>query len=129
MQSREMINRDDKSWARNRERFALKDPPTSTSKALRIYSGQAAKAAAGIGALALCAVVFYRVRELLAALILFSAVFGVVIVAILILWLLGQATHEAAVRLEKQMARIPARRIFAPARAHAGHVHRNPPWD
>jgi len=128
MLSKEVIRRADQSESRNHEGFSPEGPCVRASTAGRIYSSQTVKAAAGIGVLALSASVFYRVRELLAALILFSFLFGVVIVAVLILWLVERGTHEAAVRLETHMAHIPARHIFAPARAHADNIHRNPRW-
>lgn len=129
MPSKEISKRDDKSWHRNLEGSAVEGPHAEESTAGRIYSSQAVKAAASIGVIAFFAAVFYRVRELLAALILFSAVFAVVIVAVLILWLVGQATHEAAVRLETHMARIPGRHFVAASRGHAGHILRSPPWN
>ncbi len=129
MLSNEIGKRDDKSWPRNLGASSEEVPPAKGSIAGLIYSNQALKAAASIGVLAICAAVFYRVRELLAALILFSAVFAVVIVAVLILWLVGQATHEAAMHLETHMPRFPARHIVAASRGHAGHIVRNPPWN
>ncbi len=85
------------------------------------------KAAAGVGVIALSAAVFYRVRELLAAFLLFSAVFGVVAIAVLILWLVERGSHEAAVRMETRMTRIPGRRTIASSQAHAVNFLRNPP--
>ena len=82
-----------------------------------------------MGVTGLSAAVFYRVRELLGALILFSAVFGVVIIAVLILWLVEEAAHEAAVRLETRMAHIPSRHIVASSRGHAGHILRTRQWN
>jgi Flp pilus assembly protein TadB len=129
MLSKEFSKGNEKSWLRNLGRFVLERPCINAETEGRIYFGQAVKAVAGLGVLTLCAAAFYRVRELLAAMILFSAVFGVVMVAVLILWFVGEATHEAAGRLEKQMARIPARHVFVRARAHADHIHRNPRWN
>lgn len=125
----EVSKRGDKSWPRNLGGSFREGHRAIGSSAGRIYSNQAAKAAAGIGVLAICAAVFYRVRELLAALILFSAVFAVVIVAALILWMVGQASHEAVVRLETHMERKPSRHIVAAFRTHAGHILRSPPWN
>ena len=129
MSSKEICNRADHPEPRNHGGFSPECPSAKASTAGRIFSGKAVEAAAGIGVLALCASVFYRVRELLAALILFSAVFGVVILAVLILWLVEQAAHEGAVRLGTHMAHFPGRHIFAPARARADHIHRNPRWN
>jgi len=129
MLSKEICNRTDHSEPRNHDGFTPEGPSAKASTAGRIFSSKAVEAAAGIGVLALCASIFYRVRELLAALILFSAVFGVVIIAVLILWLVEQAAHEGAVRLGTHMAHFPARHIFAPARARADYIHRNLPWN
>jgi hypothetical protein len=125
---REISKRADQSEPRNLEGFSPEGPCAKASTAGRIYSSKAVKAAAGIGVLALSAAIFYRVRELLAALLLFSVLFGVVIIAVLILWLVEEAAHEAAVRLETCMAHIPPRHIVAPAQAHANHFRRSPPW-
>ncbi len=129
MPSKEISNRADPSQPRNHEGFSPKAPGVKAPSAGRTYSGKAVEAAGGIGLLALSAAVFYRVRELLAAFLLFSVVFGIVAIAILILWLVERGAHEAAVRLETHMAHIPARRIFASCRAHADHTLRNPPWN
>ncbi|MGA7792176.1 MAG: hypothetical protein WCA19_04000 [Candidatus Acidiferrales bacterium] len=129
MLSKEICNRADHSEPRNLDGFSPEGPRAKASTAGRIFPGKAVEAAAGIGVLALCASVFYRVRELLAALILFSAVFGVVLIAVLILWLVEQTAHEGAVRLGTHMAHFQGRHLFAPARARADHIHRNPPWN
>ena len=129
MLSREVGGHADESAPRNIERFSVEGHRVKESRVGRIYSSKAVKAVAGISVLAVSASVFYRVRELLAALILFSAVFGVVIIAVLILWLVEEAAHEAAVRLETIMAHIPGRHIAAPSRGHAGHILRTRPWN
>jgi hypothetical protein len=129
MLSKEISKRADQSEPRSLEGFSPEGPCAKASTAGRIYSSKAVKAAAGIGVLALSAAIFYRVRELLAALLLFSVLFGVVIIAVLILWLVEEAAHEAAVRLETIMAHIPGRHIAAPSRGHAGHILRTRPWN
>ena len=129
MLSKEISKRADKSDPRNIEGFSLEGPCVRASTAVRIYFSKAAKAAAGISVLALSAAVFYRVRELLAALLLFSVLFGVVIFAVLILWLVERATHEAAVRLVTHRAHIPSRHIVASSRGHAGHILRTRQWN
>jgi hypothetical protein len=124
----EIDKRGNRSCPQNLEGFTSKHSRVRTSTAKRTYT-RTAEAVAGLGVLALSATLFYRVRELLAALLLFSVVLGVVIVAALILWLLGEATHEAAGRLETRVAHIPARHIVATSRGHAGHIFRSPPWN
>jgi Flp pilus assembly protein TadB len=128
MLSKEICNRADHSEARNHDGFSQEGQVVKASTATRIYSGKAVAAAAGIGVFALFATVFYRVRELLAALILFSVVFGVVAIAFLILWLVERGAHEAAVRLETRMSHIPSRPVVAPAQAHANQIHQSTPW-
>jgi hypothetical protein len=129
MLSKEVIRQADQSESRNHEGSSPEGYSVKASKMGRIYSSKAVEAAAGISVLAVSASVFYRVRELLAALILFSFLFGVVIVAVLILWLVERGTHEAAVRLETHLAHFPARHIVAPAQAHPNHIHKSPPWN
>lgn len=128
MLSKEIRNRANHSEPRTHDGFFQDSPNVKASTATWIYSGKTVEAAAGIGVLALCATVFYRVRELLAALILFSVVFGVVAIAFLILWLVERGAHEAAVRLETRMSHIPSRPVVAPAQAHANRIHWIPPW-
>jgi len=129
MMSKEISERADQSEPRNVEGFSPEDPGAIASMARRIYSSKAVIATTGMGVLALSSAAFYRVRELLAALLLFSVLFGVVAVAVLILWLVERGAHEATVRLETRLAHIPAAHIFAPARAHVGPIHRKPPWN
>lgn len=129
MLSKGNCNRADDSEPRNLDGFSPEDRGAKAPSVGRIFSGKAVEAAAGIGVLALCASVFYRVRELLAALILFSAVFGVVIIAVLILWLVEWTAHEGTVRLGTHIAHFQGRHVFAPARARADHIQRNPRWN
>jgi len=119
----------EKPEPRNLAGFSLKDPGARASTARRIYSSTAVKTATGIGAVALAAAVYYRIRELLAALLLFSFLFGVVMIAVLILWLVEQTAHEAAVHIETHMGHMPVRRTAAPSRRHAGHILWRIPWN
>ncbi len=129
MPTKEISNRADPSEPRNHDGFSPECSGLKTPRAGRTYSGKAVEAIGGIGLLAFFAAVFYRVRELLAAFLLFSVVFGVVAIAVLILWLVERGAHEAAVRVESHMARIPGRRIFVSSHAHTSHTIRNPPWN
>jgi len=129
MLPKEISGRADQSEPRAVDGFSQEDPSAKAPPASRNYPGRAATAIAGMGVLVFLAAAFYRVRELLAALLLFSVLFGVVVIAVSILWFVERGAHEAAARLETQLARIPVRRIFATARAHSGHTHRNPPWN
>jgi hypothetical protein len=129
MLSTEVSRHANHSESRNYEGFSPRGHSVKALMVGRICSSKGVKAVAGISALVASASVFYRVRELLAALIVFNFLFGVAIVAVLILWLVERGTHEAAVRLETHLAHIPARHIVAPARAHTNHLDRNPPWN
>jgi hypothetical protein len=129
MWSNETSNRADQSEPRNHEKFSPEAPGVKAWTVGRAYSGKAVEAAAGIGVLALSSAAFYRVRELLAAFLLFSVVFCTVAVAFLILWLVERGAHDAAVRLETHMAHISARHNVTLSRARAIHVHRTPPWN
>ncbi len=56
--------------------------------------------------LGILSIVSYRVRELAAALLLFSVLFAGAMVAISILWFVERGAHNAALWLEMQMAHI-----------------------
>jgi hypothetical protein len=96
--------------------------------ARRSYYRKGVYIATGIGVLVLSSAAFYRVRELLAGLILFSLLFGALIFVILILWLVGETTHKAAAVLETHMPHILPHSI-TPAPAHSHPVHRGQPWN
>ncbi len=129
MPTEDINKRAEPSWPRILEESCAEVPRAKASTVRRIYANKTAEAVASIGILAISAAVFYRVRELLAALLLFSVLIGVVIVAVLILWLVGEATREATSRIETRLAHIPARHVLAASRAHATHNHRSPPWN
>lgn len=128
MLSKHSSNPADRSEPQNNENFSPVLSGEKVSRTVGIYTGKAVGAAGGIGVLALSAVAFYRVREILAALLLFSVLLGVVIFAILIMWLVGEATHEAATRLEQYVTHIPARHTFAVSPAHANPIFRSRRW-
>jgi hypothetical protein len=122
MLSKKITKIADKSGHRNLEGFSMESPSARASNATWIYASIAAIAATAIGAADLSAAVFYRVRELLAGLLLFSVLLGVVILAVLILWLVERATRVAAARLQTHMVHILARHHLGASRAHAGHI-------
>lgn len=129
MLSEEVSKHADGSELHNLEALSPKGSCGKQSTTERFHAGKILEAIGGIGLITLCAAVFYRVRELLAALILFSFVFGVVIAAVLIFWLVEEATHEAAGRLTTHMSHISARHNFAPSRGHTSHFPWNLPWN
>jgi len=121
MPTEEINKRAEPSWPQILDDPSVQVPRAKPSAARRIYASKTAEAIAGMGILAIFAAVFYRVRELLAAQLLFSVLMGVVIVAVLILWLVGAATREAASRIETRVAHIPARHGLAASRVHSTH--------
>jgi hypothetical protein len=126
---KEIRNRTNQSGSR--KLFALSEgsPGKKPTMAGWVRSGTALEASAGIGVMALCASVFYRVRELLAAFILFRVVCAAVAIAVLILWLVERGTHMFAVRLETQVDRFRVRHGFASSPAHSNSTLRTPSWN
>jgi hypothetical protein len=104
---------------------------TKQSAATRVSSKAAAALAevAVSGALVIYAAAFYRLSELLAALLVFSVAIGPLIIAVLILWLAGEAIYEAASRIEKRGTHNPAWHFLAWSRARAAHIHRSRSWN
>jgi hypothetical protein len=95
----------------------------------RIRFGEGLLAAAGICVIVLSAAVFFKVRELLAALLLFSVLFAVVAIVVFLLWLVGRAIHEAAVRVGRHVVHLPSNHIVVPVRARASHYRGSLPWN
>lgn len=129
MSSKEITESPANSEPRDPGGFSPKGPAAKSSRARQIWSSRPAITAAVLGGLALSSAAYYRVRELVAALILFSFFFGVVMIAVLILWLIEQAASEAADRIETRIAHVPARRPVASARSHTGHALWRMPWN
>ena len=73
--------------------------------------------AVGIG-LTLATMAFYQVRELAAALIIFSVVFGTVGTAFLLLILIQEAALQGVAWLEGSMAHVRARHAAPSTHAH-----------
>lgn len=96
--------------------------------ARRIYANKAAGWAAAVALCALSASAFYRVRELLAALLLFSILFAIVMLGAVIVWLVDEAAHRAAVRVESRIGHISSPQIAAPSQARAKQGQENRAW-
>jgi hypothetical protein len=128
MWSKELSKHADRLETQTLEPMSTEVSSEKESRAGRINAIKVIEAVGGIGLIALCAAIFYRIRELLAALILFSFVFGIVLVAVLILWLVEEATQEAAGRFKSHITHVPSPRIPAPAHERASYVQRNPTW-
>jgi hypothetical protein len=94
----------------------------------RKYSRKAASAA-GLGALFVISfATMYRVRELVAMLLLFTIAFVVVMIGALMLWFAEQAAHRAAVWIETHVAHLPERHAVVPARAQSKSNSGGRPW-
>lgn len=107
---------------------SLKNGSGNASPAGRMYSRKAA-GMAGLGALfALSFATIYRVRELAAALLLFSVAFAVVMIGVLFLWLAEEGAHKAAMWLESQLTHLPPRAVAA-ARVRARHNGSGRTWN
>ncbi len=129
MVANELYTRADSLGPQIHEGFSPEEPPTRVWDAWRIWFGKGLYGAAGIGVIVLSAAVFFRVRELLAALLLFSVLFALVAIAVFLLWLVGRATRAVAVRVGRHMVHIPSNYIVVPVMARANHYHRSPPWN
>ena len=80
-----------------------------------------AKAVIGAILLSMVAGAFYQVRELIAALLIFSVLFGTVGMAFLTLFLIQELAVKGLVRIETSTARIRGRHIVT-----SGQPHPNP---
>lgn len=107
------------NFDRGRVRDGRRERPSIAAFARGLYSNQPARWAAGIVLFAVSAAAFYRLRELLAALLLFSVLFALVMIGALFVWLIDEAAHRAAVHVESHLGHIPPRQVVAPSRAHA----------
>ena len=123
---------------KHHDRMVLQDFEISVANSLYAHKSVATRitslaageiAAAGSSVLAICAFMFYRIRELLAALLLFSVAIGAMFLFVVILWLAGEAAYEAASRIEIHVNHNPARHFLAWSRAHAAHIHWSPHWN
>jgi hypothetical protein len=81
---------------------------------------QALACAMGI---AIAAIGFYRVRELVAALIIFSVLFGILGIALLTLFLIQELALKGRIRVGARLAGVRARHSDASGR-RGGHEHR-----
>jgi hypothetical protein len=77
--------------------------------------GHAFQVEAAVGAIGLtvAAIGFYEVRELLAALVIFTVLFGSLGVAIVILFLIQELALKGVTRLEACLAGVRARHVAA----------------
>ena len=83
---------------------------------------------AAIG-VAIAAVEFYQVRELLAALLIFSVLFGAVGMTLLILFLIQEVALKGVTRLEARVAYVRARLSDVSGQPGKDHVLRSSRWN
>lgn len=121
--------RDLPSGQRNPSELSIDGPHGKTPAFKRIYYSKIVRAVTGMVVLAALAAFSYQVRELMAALLLFSVLFGVLGIVVLILSFLGRATHDAAAHLEAHKARMQTHNIAATHQPHPGHISRSWPWN
>ena len=95
----------------------------------KIYNHPVPKVVVGVFGLALSAAAFYQVRELLAALVIFSVVFSTVGTAFLILVLIEEAALKGITLLEARMVCVRARYTAVSAHLHGEHIPESPRWN
>lgn len=111
-----------------RENSPERIPAKIASTAKRFYAHKRARV--GVYALlGVCSFAFYRVRELAAALILFSFLFAAVMIGVVIVWLVNLGAQRTAFWLENHMAHIFAHRIVTPAPVQAKHISQDHRWN
>lgn len=79
--------------------------------------------------LSLASAEFYSVRELAAALIIFSVLFGVIGIAFLILILIQDAALRGVAYVEARLACVLGARNVASDQQHGDPILRNPRWN
>jgi hypothetical protein len=87
------------------------------------------KAIVGAIAVALVAIAFYPVRELLAALLIFSVLSGTVGMALLILFLVQELALKGVTQLEARLACVRARHAAISGQLDDDQVLRSPRWN
>ena len=80
-------------------------------------------------ALSIGAAEFYSLRELVAALIIFSILFGTVVMTLLILFLIQDLALKALAHLESRMAYVCVRHGAKSGQRDQNHVLRSPRWN
>jgi hypothetical protein len=102
-------------------------PQNATMK--RSDSYKVLKAVVGAIAVALAATAFYTVREFLAALLIFSVLFGAVGTALLILILLQEAALRGVIQIESHLTNVRARYAAAAVQPDNDPRLRSPRWN
>ena len=93
------------------------------------HSYEIPMAIAAVVGISIAAVGFYPVRELVAALAIFSILFGTVGMALLILFLIQEVAEKGVTHLEARLARVRARHSAASARPLNDHMLRTQRWN
>jgi hypothetical protein len=95
-------------------------------KQINSYNVQPIAGAIGV---AIAAMGFYQVRELEAAFVIFSILFGTMGMALLILLLIQEVALKGVTQLEACVACVRARHAGVLGQQGKDHVLRNPRWN
>jgi hypothetical protein len=98
-----------------------------TMKRGRSYQvGKAVVCAVGV---AIAAMGFYQVREMIAALVIFSILFGTMGIALLMLFLIQEIALRGVTQVEARVACVRARHIPVSSQRDSDRVLRSPRWN
>ena len=103
-----------------------RSPQDSIMKRGHSYQVHAVVGAIGV---AIAAMGFYQVRELVAALVIFGILFGTVGMALLILFLIQELALKGVTQLEARLACVHARHAAISDQRDKDHVVRSPRWN
>jgi hypothetical protein len=98
-----------------------------TMKRGRSY--QVGKAVVGAVGVAIAAMGFYQVREMIAALVIFSILFGTMGIALLMLFLIEEIALRGVTQVEARVACVRARHIAVSSQRDSDRVLRSPRWN
>ena len=98
-----------------------------TMKRGRSY--QVGKAVVGAVGVAIAAMGFYQVREMIAALVIFSILFGTMGIALLMLFLIQEIALRGVTQVEARVACVRARHIAVSSQRDSDRVLRSPRWN
>ena len=83
----------------------------------------------GAVGMAIAAMGFYQVRELVAALVIFSILFGIMGMALLILFLIQEVALKGVTQVEARLACVRARHIAVSSQRNSDRVLRSIRWN
>ena len=83
----------------------------------------------GAVGMAIAAMGFYQVRELVAALVIFSILFGIMGMALLILFLIQEVALKGVTQVEARLACVRVRHIAVSSQRDSDRVLRSTRWN